>query len=214
MLTPSNDFLSSLKLSGKSQHINYFSTLLMGATLPGRKIVITPAVRANPNANPPVLGQPEVSAPAIVPLKGWEKAITIDDQIYPHHIRYIINLPYSPNLLMIGETDLSKGLIEISNSKLLVETWVGQPASNSTTVYSGNPKTVEEFLYIQCKNFLAELPTLNITNAPDSKSSQTLYNLNGVNVPAIQFDLALPKNPNSTNYLNRVMEYQGDVAVG
>jgi hypothetical protein len=172
------------------------------AYLPGAPI---PAIPDKPASAavvgiPGVVGVSAVAAvisPAIVAIKGWEDAVSIEvDRL--GNIGVIVELPYSTSTALIGAAATP---LEITPSALVANTWLDVKASNNAEAISNEPATIEQYFYKYVKSLLA------LSNVGTIKKATKL--VNGILIPVLNFNLVLAANQYDENLdslqLNKVI---------
>jgi hypothetical protein len=153
MKTPSIALLDSLGFENDEQRVAYAAWVLRALSGNSKKVVISPAVRANPTATPPIVAAAEVSAPASTAIPGLTGAIEIERSSTEFHV--VAKFPLPLNKQAIGAEIFSSDVGEIAGSTLQVATWSDTKASTTpTTSTTTEPPILERYFAKYAKTLI------------------------------------------------------------
>jgi hypothetical protein len=211
MKTTSLAKLNALGFENSCQRVLYAATQLFGGTNPSAAKTLVPAIpaiRANPTATPPIVAVaavPAVTSPAVVPDPRFIGSVVI--AAMAEYIKIEANLPYTPAVIAKGKDVTVASIDQCSPPALDLGDWLGSPASEMTSTESlTGITTVEQFLYRESMNALAEIAANPNPNLPASSIERGLYqptNLALPKIPVIKILLHLPRI-SSESYLGSV----------
>jgi hypothetical protein len=202
MKVASTTRIHALGFQNSCQRALFGALQLFGGTNPSLARVLVPAVTAQPNALPPVVGKLAVTSPAVTPDPKFIGSVKITDM--PTYVKVEASLPYSAAAISKGKA-LSVAIIDqCSPAALDLGDWIGDPASSTPgTEDLTGITTMEQFLYRESVAALAEITAANIAGLPESSVEAGLYQppTNSPSIPVIKILLHLPKLAGNNSYL-------------